>query len=970
MNRGRLSACGHHSPGSISLKHTQSKAVGKGYQAYPATRIKLPLACLGATPCASQRMSAVMQTTQTLCSSRHRLEANGTASSFRQLEPSPLPPIIADDHLQWSHLLLGRNQASIIPASVAADRIVIDVVDDDVDGLQQSHTFVQSIHIASPDTEVVKLQDDTPSVARYSPPRFDIGSYSSVVEPYINRTSSPHEKLDVSIGNASVYIRHTTTRALTQATDELSLTMAATVSAPGSPPDLSGSRSSKTSSYCSSHTSNVEGIATDNTNFEEIGLEDDHASDHKVSQKKQADRSDKPVSKVNVTTTAMGVEQRHPLPNLSEQIREAIRQKENELSMKRSKRFGSMKRNVTSPVPTLGFTATGAVRTRSASPPKTTIVAQSTTPSSADTLRPQWTSLRLSLPPPSRRGSWQPSRRSVQELEADCHDSDDELPEEASLWNVPVSPHPNGIRSHRTSFIGSPSRDPGALGPKPIPLEHATTAPDTPPRSGKASQTLPRQRPLAHRSATLSASLSNPSSPRSKYLRRMGRANSWNLAMGDLSEEARVLTQNLEQHAETMRLSDLAEGRPSSGDSATSQTSTSSGKILLPPIQQGNLDFMPISKEKEAILSRTRPSWLPPKDPREEKKHLKEYQRMMSASLETEKRRLSQTKGVDAAKESDTRAVLSRIWHYYCEDDTDITMIDKRVFNLCWTGITPKLRGSVWHRAVGNALGLTDKSYEKALSRAADIQIKPIDQLSDNERSVDAWFKDIERDAETAFPELNLFQRKGLLWQDLVDVCKAYVCYRADIGYRYGVQLVAALLLLQVNTPQEAFVLLANSLNRPLPLALHSHDIAATARTYDHAVSTLAIKFPRLHEYLFGSIEQGGLGFTAELIFEPMLRTLFSNGLDVDRLCRVWDIWVFKGDKALVYTAVAVLGCLQAQIFDISGDIDLKRRNIQEMLAWGPFCRTTKSGVWSIPFDEEKFVEEISLAGTLDYRGR
>ena len=129
--------------------------------------------------------------------------------------------------------------------------------------------------------------------------------------------------------------------------------------------------------------------------------------------------------------------------------------------MKRSKRFGSMKRNVTSPVPTLGFTATECRtnKIRFATQEQRSSHSR-TTPSTADTLRPQWTSLSLSLPPPSRRGSWQPSRRSVQELEADCHDSDDELPEEASLWNVPVSPHPNGIRSHRTSFIGSPSRDP------------------------------------------------------------------------------------------------------------------------------------------------------------------------------------------------------------------------------------------------------------------------------------------------------------------------------------------------------------------------------------------------------------------------------------------------------------------------------------------------------------------------------
>lgn len=58
--------------------------------------------------------------------------------------------------------------------------------------------------------------------------------------------------------------------------------------------------------------------------------------------------------------------------------------------------------------------------------------------------------------------------------------------------------------------------------------------------------------------------------------------------------------------------------------------------IELPPLQRPNImiDPLPISKEKEKVLSRTRPSWLPPKDQKEEKKHLKEYKRMMALSRE------------------------------------------------------------------------------------------------------------------------------------------------------------------------------------------------------------------------------------------------------------------------------------------------------------------------------------------------
>jgi hypothetical protein len=53
------------------------------------------------------------------------------------------------------------------------------------------------------------------------------------------------------------------------------------------------------------------------------------------------------------------------------------------------------------------------------------------------------------------------------------------------------------------------------------------------------------------------------------------------------------------------------------------------------------------------------------------------------------------------------------------------------------------------------------------------------------------------------------------------------------------------------------------------------------------------------------------------------------------------------------------------------GDLDLKRRNTQEMLGWGPVSRLVKSGHWNLQStgDEEKFVEEVRLAGVLDYKG-
>lgn len=122
---------------------------------------------------------------------------------------------------------------------------------------------------------------------------------------------------------------------------------------------------------------------------------------------------------------------------------------------------------------------------------------------------------------------------------------------------------------------------------------------------------------------------------------RPPRGNSWNVALSDLSEEAKVLTEALEFHAdETAREhEERVQGGKSARTSIEKAKRESAGMIELPPLKRPNImiDPLPISKEKEKVLSRTRPSWLPPKDQKEEKRHLKEYKKMMALSRDAGK---------------------------------------------------------------------------------------------------------------------------------------------------------------------------------------------------------------------------------------------------------------------------------------------------------------------------------------------
>lgn len=508
----------------------------------------------------------------------------------------------------------------------------------------------------------------------------------------------------------------------------------------------------------------------------------------------------------------------------------------------------------------------------------------------------------------------------MKDLEEEYHDSDDELPDDASLWNIPISPRP--AQDRPKSRGTSPGRSPG---PRPLPISH--TVSDTPAENPAANAS----RAARMRRAPQRSSSAGPE--RGQLSPRNPRAYSYNSYMSDLSEEARIITEALEFHEEEngrRREDAVQNGGPR--EPSTESPRASRENIELPPLQKSNImiDPLPISKEKEKVLTRTRPSWLPPKDQKEEKKHLKQYQQMMAQSKETDKRRAARAASAQCEKDS-TRETLQNIWDEYVSPNWDRALREPRTRELWWRGIPPRNRGEMWKRALGNELSLTEESFTKALQRARDLRSKTEQEPSESNKRMLECFEAIEKDVSQAFSDLNLFQEGGPLRETLVDVLQAYSMYRSDVGYIHGLHTIAALLVLQFPTPSSAFVAMANALNRPLPVAFLTWDRGAMARTYTLATDTLRYKFPRLAVHLIET-----LCLTEEEIWEPIFRTLLTNGLDLERVSRVWDCWVFEGDRIMIRSAVAILGCLQAQLFSFHQPDDESRLTVRNILGWGP----------------------------------
>ncbi|KAF2842801.1 hypothetical protein M501DRAFT_993572 [Patellaria atrata CBS 101060] len=716
-------------------------------------------------------------------------------------------------------------------------------------------------------------------------------------------------------------------------------TMMSVESAPGSPPDLTTSKSSKSSSFHSSSLADAAG-PNDVTHFEDITLDDLHDGS-----KNKRELRPRPYLSRSAMGASRGTHQATPssrdltntikqYPSLKTQVSGALRE-QSSLGIPNAR---TMRRGFTSPSsPSLAAPAPPSHTSRTPSPAKLSNFYGMSRSFSRSNPRfiPDISPLSKS---PARRQSWQPGRKTVKELEDEYHDSDEDVPEDAVIWNVPISPRRPGERS--TSH--SPDR-----------MSLASSA---------NSESFDRNRHHSAPVGTLSVSSSTSNTP---DLRRIPsnmsimngsdagreRTKSWTAAMTHLSDEAKALTEALEVYADSndRKIEERIQSGRSSRRSSHDKQKVSSSTIELPPVRKGNImiDPLPISKEKEKVLTRTRPSWLPPKDPKEEKKHLKEYQQIMARSIEAERQKSAKRLEEQQSRDK-TQGSISRIWDQHVLPNWDYVIREPRTRELWWRGITPRSRGVVWERAIENTLELTNASYAAALDRAKarDKELSMLDVDQQNKAKEAAWFFSIKRDVMDTFPEVKIFQPEGPLHDALVDVLMAYCMYRSDVGYVYGTHLIAALLLINVSA-SSAFIMLANLLNRPLPMGFLVHDIGAMSRAHQLVQQTLRYKVPKLHQYLHDTLQLDPAEY-----MDPLFRTMFCNGLGIDIASRIWDVYVFEGDKALIRAAVGALVSLEGKLYGTKDEV-------LDLLGWPANKR------WDVG-NEDDFMRNMRTAGKIE----
>ena len=219
------------------------------------------------------------------------------------------------------------------------------------------------------------------------------------------------------------------------------------------------------------------------------------------------------------------------------------------------------------------------------------------------------------------------------------------------------------------------------------------------------SPTIPSPTPSARRKSwnnltlTGSSSTPGPSRPSSAASSRSGISNQIPAGVPLPTEETKPRLHAPPAHPHPFPV-------PSSPDlnaSSSASAPTANGGIGV----KGTSTF-------ESVVSRTRPSWLPPKDRVEDDTHLREWEHMMAQSraAEKEKRKADEARRIEKEKRM---AILVPKWETLLDAFSVGKVKDDPALRSMWfDGIPSHMRGRAWALAIGNPLAMS-KGWRRAL---------------------------------------------------------------------------------------------------------------------------------------------------------------------------------------------------------------------------------------------------------------
>lgn len=512
------------------------------------------------------------------------------------------------------------------------------------------------------------------------------------------------------------------------------------------------------------------------------------------------------------------------------------------------------RRGASSPTVSTAHTAHTAHNAHSSSSSSPSLRKVMSTPKLRQAQSPDLSNNSPSLPL-RRKSSQKLTRRQIEQL-FDAEDSEDLLLDDSCIFNVPLSP----ALYAKSRAVSTPSSTSTMVAAAP---KRKSSRRPTPLKCDTSLSAIKETEPARFFATPGMESLGND-------------AQDLTQAFHDLPSAA--INMDRRNSSPTLTSSRRSSGRLSTGSAKSS------------------LD----SPREPVSATSTRPIGLPPKSPDEERKHLREFQKLLEKTAAADMKKQERRRSEHAVRERQ-RAEDEKTWKSHILPNFATAVSEPGTRELWWRGVPAQLREKVWKMKIGNKLLITKDDYSTA--------------LRNGRHNVEATNLDVDKVVDTVLPSLSIFKSPhGPLHDELVNLVVAYCGYKS-CGYHDGLGELAGMLLLNLSSPLDAFVALCNVLDGSLTEALFRGDEGTADNYYMSFLKVLNTKLPSLHEH-FQAVH-----LAPHTYLEPLLTTWFTRQLSLDVVSRVWDVYIFEGDGFLLRTALGILSVLEHRLYGTSEEI-------------------------------------------------
>lgn len=245
-----------------------------------------------------------------------------------------------------------------------------------------------------------------------------------------------------------------------------------------------------------------------------------------------------------------------------------------------------------------------------------------------------------------------------------------------------------------------------------------------------------------------------------------------------------------------------------------------------------------------------------------------------------------------------------KFWQKIILSDWDKLKNSKKVKELWWQGLPSNIRGQVWKMVIGNDL---------------NIDVDKFNLCIDNINSNNECFEMIKLDVSRTFPHLGFFQENnGPYHSTLSLILFAYNSLTSSksleakkcpsntqtlpTGYCQGMSFLAAMLILNLSTPFDAFIAFSNLIHKTQLLKCFFQVNQRVMKAY-YSTYSLFFQFniPLLYEHFAKQ------KLTPDLYLVDWIYTLFSKSLPLDISTHIWDLFLRDEDEFIFRCSIAIL---------------------------------------------------------------